>query len=93
MLARLSPQMQITSVLSGSPISSIASITRPMFQSVFSEYPAYTSIWRAYRRFWFSVRESQAGIWSGRGVSCAPAGITPSRFCLSKVSSRSLSQP
>ena len=47
MLAPLSPQMKITSVLSRSPISSMASTTRPMFQSAFSEYPAYTSIWRA----------------------------------------------
>ncbi len=37
MLAPLSPQIQITSVLSSSPISSIAASRRPTFQSAFSE--------------------------------------------------------
>ena len=36
---------------------------------------------------------SQAGISSGRSVSTASAGITPSFFWRAKVSSRSLSQP
>ena len=47
MLAPLSPQIQITRVLSSSPRSSIASITRPTLWSAFSEKPAYTSICRA----------------------------------------------
>ena len=37
MLAPLSPQIQITNVLSSSPSSSIASITRPTLWSAFSE--------------------------------------------------------
>ena len=37
MLAPLSPQIQITTVFSSSPSSSIASMIRPMFQSAFSE--------------------------------------------------------
>ena len=37
MLAPLSPQIHITTVFSSSPISSIASMIRPMFQSAFSE--------------------------------------------------------
>jgi len=36
-LAPLSPQIQRMSVLSSSPISSIAASTRPTFQSAFSE--------------------------------------------------------
>ena len=47
MLAPLSPQIQMITVLSSSPSSSIASITRPTLWSAFSEKPAYTSIWRA----------------------------------------------
>ena len=66
----------------------MAAITRPTFQSAFSQYPAYTSICRAYSRFWSSGSESQAGNASLRGVSFASAGITPSRFCRSNVSSR-----
>ena len=37
MLAPLSPQIQMTTVLSSSPSSSIASITRPTLWSAFSE--------------------------------------------------------
>ena len=37
MLAPLSPQIQSTTVLSSSPISSTAPMIRPMFQSAFSE--------------------------------------------------------
>ena len=40
MLAPLSPQIQRMSVLSSSPSSSIASITRPTLWSAFSENPA-----------------------------------------------------
>ena len=40
MLAPLSPQIQMISVLSSSPSSSIASMTRPTLWSAFSEYPA-----------------------------------------------------
>ncbi len=47
MLAPLSPQIQRMSVLSSSPSSSMASMTRPTLWSAFSENPAYTSIWRA----------------------------------------------
>ena len=47
MLAPLSPQIQMITVLSSSPSSAIASITRPTLWSAFSEKPAYTSIWRA----------------------------------------------
>ena len=47
MLAPLSPQIQMITVSSSSPSSSIASITRPTLWSAFSENPAYTSIWRA----------------------------------------------
>ena len=45
------------------------------------------------RRRWFSSSESQAGIASGRGVSSASAGITPSCFWRSNVSSRSCPSP
>jgi hypothetical protein len=47
MLAPLSPQIQMITVSSSSPSSSIASITRPALASAFSENPAYTSICRA----------------------------------------------
>ncbi len=40
MLAPLSPQIQMITVLSSSPSSSIASITRPTLWSAFSEKPA-----------------------------------------------------
>ncbi len=40
MLAPLSPQIQRISVLSSSPSSATASITRPTLWSAFSEYPA-----------------------------------------------------
>ena len=40
MLAPLSPQIQMTSVLSSSPSSSMASMTRPTLWSAFSEKPA-----------------------------------------------------
>ena len=83
----------MTTVFSSSPISSTASSRRPTFQSVFSWNPAYTSICRAYSVFSSSESESQAGSASGLGVSSASGGITPSVFCRSKVSSRSLSQP
>ena len=46
-LAPLSPQIQTTRVLSSSPSSPIASMTRPTLWSAFSEKPAYTSICRA----------------------------------------------
>ena len=36
---------------------------------------------------------SQAGISSGRAVSSASGGITPSSFCRASVCSRSASQP
>ena len=41
----------------------------------------------------FSGTSSQAGNASSRSVSSASGGMTPSSFCLAKVSSRSLSQP
>ncbi len=74
-------------------MSSTASSSRPTFQSAFSQYPAYTSICRAYSFFSASPRESQAGNRPGRLVSSVSCGMTPSLFCRSMVSSRSLSQP
>src|SRR3954451_23457823 len=67
----------MTSVSSSSPISSIASRTRPTFQSAFSRKPAKTSIWRASSGRCASGTESHAGNASLRGVSSASAGITP----------------
>ena len=92
MLAPLSPQIQMIRVSSSSPISSIAASTRPTFQSAFSEYPAYVSIWRAYRRFSVSVSESHFGNSSFSGSSVS-AGTTPSSFWRASVSSRATSQP
>ncbi|COW40104.1 Uncharacterised protein [Mycobacterium tuberculosis] len=80
-------------MLSDSPRSSIASSSRPTFQSAFSENPANTSIWRAKSRFCASDILSHAGNRSGRSVSSASGGMIPSRFCRSNVFCRYTSQP
>ena len=58
-----------------------------------SAKPAKVSICRAKSFFWSALKPSHAGISFGRSVSLVSAGTTPSFFCRSKVSSRSLSQP
>ena len=69
------------------------SISRPTWWSVCAMNPAYTSIWRASTGFSSSAMSSHAGISSGRAVSSASAGITPSVFCRSKISARNASHP
>ena len=59
-----------------------------MFQSVFSEKPANTSIWRAYSFFSASLRVSHAGYASGRGARSVSGGTIPSFFWRSRVRSR-----
>ncbi len=66
---------------------------RPTFQSAFSEKPANTSIWRAYRRFSASPRVSHAGYGSGRAASSVSGGTMPSFFWRASVRSRYASQP
>ena len=92
-LAPLSPTTYMISVLSSSPMSSIAFTTRPISWSVCAANAANTSICRANSRFSSAVSLSQSLMSSGLGASLAFCGMMPSCFCRANVSSRYLSQP
>ena len=68
-------------------------MSRPTSWSTWAVNPAKTSICRAIICCCSGVNESQAGISSGRGVSSASWGMTPSSFWRAKVSSRYCSYP